>query len=760
MLSKNAKKVMETPTKKNKNQAKLPLQKEVPKEVLEELVGSKENLGTAVALPMVEKTITLPIDHFSYSSLTQLLRNPLIFKMKYIFKIYTSNTGVSGVVGKACHEALRFYYGGNPDVVVPVDPDEARGEATAYGLEYIDKYPDQGIEYGKSGTREDMLARYTKTMANYWAEEPEYHAVIICEKKLKHEIHTMDGQVLPLPAVAIPDLVVEDLAGNIDVVDTKFVASFTSYEAEDYTKIIQAMFLKHVVYEELKRRPRQVIFREVKYTMNKGGEPQIRDYIVPCDHQAYDIIFYNLYNDAVKFLSNPNAIYLPNVSDMFDGEQAGLIYAQGLISADMSDVEVMHKVRDVALKTKKFVTSRTEAVENKNLLPEEKIKMKLAEFGIPVVPEETIVGASVTQYRFKVSAGVRMTTFAKHKHDIEKVLESKGDVRILAPIPGTSLVGIEVANEVRTSVKLTEEHMIMGTLSIPVGVDVTGKAMQVLLNEMPHLLIAGSTGSGKSIMIHSILKALTTQMKHTEMQLVLIDPKRVELVAFNKVPHLQGRKVIYEYDDGVRALMNLVDVMEERYVALETKGCRNIEEYNRKGSTKMQYIVVVIDEFADFILRSKIEEKKNKGSSYKSKSMDWLLEEGTRREIDLSRAKNADTKKEATALLIEALERFDAEDEMKRADANVELLIVRLAQMARAVGIHLIIATQRPSVDVITGLIKANMPTRIALTTSSPTDSEVIIGERGAEKLTGKGDMLFMHPSHGKTRLQGFFIEE
>lgn len=742
MLSKKAKEVIERPKKANKKQAKLEM----------------EPAATEKVITPEGKMIGLPINHFSKSAMIQLLRNPLIFKMKYVFKIYTSNTGVSGIVGRACHEALRYYYGGNPDVVPSNDDVERRGEATAYGLDYIDKYPDGGIDYGKTGTREDMLKNYARFMETYWSEEPEYNNVIMSEKKLEFEVRTRDeGQLLPLPSVTIPDLVDELPNKDLEIIDTKFVSSFTPAESEDYGKIIEAMFLIHGVYAETGKWAKRVIFREIKGSKNKDDSPQIKDYVIPGDHQPYYIIFYNLYRDCVKFLSSPDAIYLPNIEDMFDGEQAGLIYAQGLINADMSDVEVMHKVRDVALTSKKFVVSRTESVENKNLLPEEKIKMKLSEFGIPVVPEETVVGASVTQYRFKVSAGIRMTSFAKHKADIAKVLEAKGDIRILAPIPGTSMVGIEVANETRSAVKLTKEHLVMGSLTIPVGVDVNGKAVQVLLSEMPHLLIAGATGSGKSVIIHAIITALTQEMSDDKMQLILIDPKRVELVAFSKLKHLKGRKIIYEYDDGVRALMNLTDIMEERYQTLEKHQCRNIEEYHKKGKP-MPYIVVVIDEFADFMLRSKIEEKSNKERSYGSRSVDWLRQEVKTREIHLDlpdEISNTEYKK----MLIEALEKFDETDELKRADANVEILIVRLAQMARAVGIHLIIATQRPSVDVITGLIKANMPTRIALTTSSPVDSQVILGEPGAEKLTGKGDMIFMHPSQGKVRLQGFLAE-
>jgi len=344
-----------------------------------------------------------------------------------------------------------------------------------------------------------------------------------------------------------------------------------------------------------------------------------------------------------------------------------------------------------------------------------------------------------------------MTTFAKHKADIAKVLEAKSEIRILAPIPGTSLVGIEVPNEERTAAILDKGELEMGTLMLPIGQDVNGKVVKTNLAEMPHLLIAGSTNSGKSVLLHSLITTLTTQMNDKDMQLVLIDPKRVELIAFAKVPHLQGRKIIYEYEDALRALLNLVDVMEERYQILETHLCRNIEEYHARGS-KMPYIVVVFDEFADFMIRSKIEEKSSKQKSYSSRSLTWLIKEAKSRNGILFVEENV-TKQ----FVIEYLEANDMQDELKREDADVELLIVRLAQMARAVGIHLIIATQRPSVDVITGLIKANLPTRIALTCASPTDSIVILGEPGAEKLTGKGDMLYSFPgNNGKLRLQGF----
>lgn len=728
-----------------------------------------------VAAPATEViTRSMPVDKLSYSDLTLLLRNPLIFKLKAILRIYDSKVGVNAMIGRACHEALKFYYGGDKDRPVPADKTEAQAIAYDTGMAYLENTGDGYIKFGKTGSREKMLQGYAQAMRFYWAEEPEYGEILLCEERLEAELKTVDGQPLPIPAVGVPDLVEQDKHGVVRIYDHKFTKSFTAYEDadgepyEDYIKIIQAMFLWHLLKAKKGIEAKEVVFREVKTSANareNAGQPQIRDYVIPCDHEPYRIIFYNLYRDVVNFLSNPNAVYLPNLSDPFDGEQAGLLYAQGLISADMSDVEVMHKVADVAIVSKKFVTSRLEKIEYAHLPPEERIKVRLAEFGIPVKAEETKVGASVTQYRFRVSAGVRMSVFEKHKADIALAIEAKGAIRIQAPIPGTSLVGIEVENEVRGVSKLLDSHLRTGTLDIPIGINLHGEVVYLPLTKAPHTLIAGATGAGKSVLLHNILHSATTQMPATRLRLILIDPKRVELVAFAKVPHLDGKKVIYERDGAIRTLLELVDNMEERYEALEEIGVRDIEEYNAKAEKPLRYVLTVIDEFADLIIRARA--SKPKKVSYSGKTKEWLHATYNRRVREQARIDGNPIPARKAAIapiqnynknqLEDALTALDQKNELNREDADMETLIVRLAAMGRAVGIHLVIATQRPSVDVITGLIKANFPTRIALTTASATDSEVILGERGAEKLAGKGDMLLQAPGiSGKERLQGF----
>lgn len=717
----------------------------------------------------------MPIDRMSYSMLAQLLRNPLIFKLKHILNVYDGKIGMGGMIGRAGHEALKAYYGGDPDHPLAAIGDKAEEAqlAIALGHAYLEEFSDFYVSYGKTGSRELMLRGYSKAMEFYFAEEPEYHEILMCEEKMEAVLHTVDGQELPLPAVGIPDLVHRRRDGGIEIIDTKFVKSFTDAESEDYVKIIQSQFMWHLLKASKGIVADRMLFREIKYSENareNAGKPQVRDYAIPFSHEQYRIIFYNIYRDAVRFVANPDVVYLPNLSDPFDGEQAGLLYAQGLISADMSDVEVMHKVRDVAFTSKKFVPSRLDRVENRELPPEERIKMRLLEFGIPVEPVEAKVGGTVTQYRFRVSAGVRMSSFAKHEADIARALEAPGRIRILAPIPGTNLVGIEVDAPRREPVALKPEHYRMGTMEIPLGTAVDGEIHYADLTGLPHLLIAGATGSGKSMLIHSILAALTAQVGPDEMDLVLIDPKRVELRKFAKSPHLHGNKVIYEYEDALRALLELTDEMELRYQMLETAGVRDMAELNaaRNGGKPMRYVVVVIDEFADFILRSRMEERKAKRQNYAS--MDKM---GLWRKLKkvMRGVKDAEIKGERVEFLappakyskgdlVEALNRLEEESGANRPDANVEYLITRLAQMARAVGIHLILATQRPSTDVITGIIKANFPARVALTTASPTDSTVILGEPGAERLSGKGDMLFQHPGGARVRLQGFLVEK
>jgi DNA segregation ATPase FtsK/SpoIIIE, S-DNA-T family len=335
----------------------------------------------------------------------------------------------------------------------------------------------------------------------------------------------------------------------------------------------------------------------------------------------------------------------------------------------------------------------------------ETIKKALKDFGIEVAMSEVNVGPTLTQYTLKPSEGVKLNTITARSNDIALALAAH-PIRIEAPIPGKSLVGIEVPNKVSATVSLREVleapdyKDIESNLSLGLGRDVAGKVMAADLKKMPHLLIAGATGSGKSVCMNAILVNLLYKNSPNDLRLLLIDPKRVEFVEYNGIAHLLTN-VVTETDKTISSLRWAVAEMERRYQVLASNNRRNIDAFNDnppEGLDKLPYIVVVIDELADL---------------------------------------------------------------MTQAANEVESSIVRIAQMARAVGMHLIVATQRPSVDVITGLIKANIPARIAFAVPSMADSRTILDQGGAEKLLGKGDMLFLSSDQPQPRrVQGVFLKD
>lgn len=348
------------------------------------------------------------------------------------------------------------------------------------------------------------------------------------------------------------------------------------------------------------------------------------------------------------------------------------------------------------------------------------IRDTLAEFSIEVEMEGANIGPKVTQYTLRPPSGVKLTRITALETNLALNLAASS-LRIEAPIPGQRAVGIEVPNRKAADVRLygiltaKQWNNSREPLAFAIGKDISGEAVVGELNKMPHLLIAGQTGSGKSVMINTLLTSLLYRNSPSEMKLILVDPKQVEMAPYEDIPHLLT-PVITEPEKTISALKWAVNEMERRYRLLAEEKLRDINSYNQKvkhGQKKisvtdgdgnqqqvddgaMPYIVIVIDELADL---------------------------------------------------------------MMVASRDVEALIVRLAQKARAVGIHLVLATQRPSVDVITGLIKANIPARIAFTVASQIDSRTILDQVGAEKLLGQGDMLMLTPSMSKPkRIQGAWV--
>ncbi|HAS81048.1 MAG: translocase FtsK/SpoIIIE protein [Candidatus Nomurabacteria bacterium GW2011_GWE1_32_28] len=349
------------------------------------------------------------------------------------------------------------------------------------------------------------------------------------------------------------------------------------------------------------------------------------------------------------------------------------------------------------------------------------IKRTLANFGIEVEMDEITVGPTVTRYALKPAEGVKLSRIVGLQNDLALSLAAH-PIRIEAPIPGKSLVGIEIPNKSKSIVGLAtllSDSKFQNSpkpLTIALGRGISGKAMFGNLAKMPHALVAGTTGSGKSVTIHSIITSLLYRNGPDDLKLILIDPKRVELTLYNNIPHLLT-PVITEAKKTILALKWAAKEMDRRYDILEAESVRDIESYHTNVFGKNP--------------------KKTKTG-----------EDGTKTEVDADRLPYI-------VIIIDELA-----DIMSSYPRELESAIVRLAQMSRAVGIHLILSTQRPEVNVITGLIKANIPARVALKVSSQIDSRTILDAGGAEKLLGAGDMLYSSGEAQPERLQSAFISE
>ena len=353
----------------------------------------------------------------------------------------------------------------------------------------------------------------------------------------------------------------------------------------------------------------------------------------------------------------------------------------------------------------KNVSNKANEVKAKESISE--LEKVLSDFDITGKVVQVNIGPTVTQFELEIKAGTKVSKLLSIQREIALALAAK-DVRIEAPIPGKSTIGIELPNKVNSSVSFREVLSKMpdvdekNLLAVGLGKDIMGKVKWMEINSTPHLLVAGATGSGKSVCVNCIITSILMRTKPDQVKLVMIDPKKVELTMYNGIPHLLA-PVVTDPKKASVALKNIVAEMEKRYDIFERTKNKNIKGYNKFCEThpeypKMPYIVVIIDELADLMLV---------------------------------------------------------------AAKEVEDSIMRITQMARAAGIHLIVATQRPSTDVITGVVKANIPSRISFAVSSSIDSRTILDSVGAEKLFGKGDMLFLpmgdnHP----TRIQGAFVSE
>lgn len=670
------------------------------------------------------------IDHYSYSSLVKFSTNPFMFKVKYINgdHIESAHT-VSGVIGKAFHVAMQNYY--ESKVIPELDPLKIGLEM---GMNYMEEYVDNYIEYSsvvpnKQKAQEILAFAYNSYITQKADEKCE---LVATEELIEEEIDVeWKGERLRMPIKLkgyLDKLVRED--GKLKIVDYKTTRSFTDPDKIDGAKIIQAVQYYFLVYAKYGEQPYSMVYEEVKTSKNSGvnaGEPQLKEYeIVYEDNEQFFDFYFRFYGDVTKAIQG-ESVFVPNINDFYDNEVALISYIHRLdIPEDkarqMKEMRVNNitdllrkQIENAGNMRKLLKTAEKKFISAKNLnynamKQEEKIQTKLMEHGMLIKFDSKVEGNTVDLYRYTPSIGLKMSKLKGYVADIEQVVGATG-IRILAPIPNTTLVGFEVPKKNR---KFIETKPKPKGFELAIGVDIMGEEYRFDIRNAPHMLVAGATGSGKSVFLNSMIDQLTG---NKDVDLHLFDPKMVELAQFS------SQAVEYETDTEKihEAIEDLVKEMNARYKVLSKAGVRNIKQY----TGKMRYKVVIIDEFGDLIMSNVVVEKEvETGETYTSGEL-------------------------------------KGKPKMKREKTNLSSEITKnillLAQKARASGIHIVIATQRPSVDIITGSIKANFPCKAVFRTAKETDSRVVLDEAGAEKLLGRGDMLFSS-DEGLVRLQGYLI--
>lgn len=622
--------------------------------------------------------------------------NPVLFKINYINKDrFDTTMGISGVLGSAFHQAMEVYYGGS-DTLIPSNESEAIEYGMKAGMDYLDKYNDGFISYSKTiPNKQKAFDLFTFCFQSYIKEHP-YNpdTLVSVEEEIEERIDIVwKGKKLSLPVKMKGRLdKVEKIDNKLKIKDYKTCYSFSDPEKIDGSKIIQSIVYYLLAYAKFEEEPYSVIFEEVKYSKNSDGTSQVRQYeIVYAENELYFDFFFRFYEDMIRAL-NGQMVYVPNVNTLYDNEVSIISYIHRLdIEETTAELLKLHKVENLTELLKKEIQSAGNmrklmktleenftSAKNLNydkMKNEEKIQTKLMEHGMMLQFDSKIEGSTVDLYRYTPSIGLKMSRVRNYVHDIEQVLGISG-VRVLAPIQNSTMVGFEVPRADRKFPDVPAGN----DFNIAIGQTIMGEPRRFDIRQAPHLLIAGASGSGKSVFLGTLIEQLS-RIPNTELH--LFDPKRVELAMF------KDKATEYQYDGKEIAvsLKHLVNEMNSRYEIMAQKGVRKIEEMT---DGKFKYKFVVIDEFGDLILHETI---------------------------------------------------------------NATLL--ELVQKARACGIHVIIATQRPSTKIISGDIKANFPIKIVFRTAKSVDSRVVMDEEGAEKLLGKGDMLFTG-DHGVERLQGY----
>lgn len=658
-----------------------------------------------------------PLDHISASSMISFSTNPILFKIKYLNRDeIDTTTNISAVIGKAFHHAMEVYYAKDG----PTDEGEAIRLALEAGMEYMAAYPEGFINYSKTvDVRQKALERVSFAVTEYVKfAKRDAETTVACEEKLVSEIDIDwrgEKVKLPVPLKGYIDRTTRDAKGRLKIRDYKTCSSFSDLDKIDGCKIIQAVEYYLLAYAAYGEAPYSLTYEEVKTTKNKDGGPQVREYeIVFGDNELYFDFYFRLFADMVRAL-NGEMVYVPNVRTMFDNEVSIVAYIQRLDVPEQAAKEMKkHQVSTLtdvlksemqsAANVRKLMSAvegqltEAKSMNYESMKNNDKIQTKFLEHGIVLRFDSVVEGATVDLYRFSPSIGVKMSRIKQYAEDIQQVLGAT-TVRVLAPIPGTTLVGFEVPRETRRFPTLPAA----AGYEIAIGETINGDICRFDLRDAPHMLVAGSSGSGKSVFLHSLIR----QLLETESILKLADPKQVEFAQYGAVT---------ERDEIAAMISGLVDEMQDRYARLRELKMRDARQAGWKP------IFLFVDEYADLVT----------GDEHRKPRAVRVTETMTK--------KGKVTLKETSG------------DEATIAD-NVQ----RIAQKGRAAGIHIILATQRASTKIVTGDVKVNFPVKAVFRMAKKVDSQVMLDEDGAEQLLGKGDMLFS-TDQGIQRLQGFYL--
>lgn len=590
----------------------------------------------------------------SHSAIMCFLNNQIQFKKRYIAKVYDEPSSPALVVGKAMHKMIEERLKGQSIEV-----------AIQSGLQEIENIADYEIDYGKTGSREKIIDQYQKLSTIVINELPTYDDILAIEDRVECELSIRNKKI---PMKGYID-VVRDLGDTLEIVDWKSVTSYSDEDTENWAYLIQSWIYVQLIEFKYKKPVSRVVFKEIKKTINRDGMPQIKDYVLDRHgiEEANDVIG-RVVKAVSDYVDNPNATYFPNPRDMMNGAQSMHIVAQ----MEGVTVRTVHTTE----RREKFAPVNTvvaEDIADDSGSETERIMAKLVEFGVGGRIDEVVKSSTVDTYLLKPNRGVKMSKLAGMGDDLSLALGSDA-VRVIAPIYGTQTVGIEVPHEQsfpKFDGKATSHQ-------IPIGVDTMNNVIYDDISKMPHMLIGGQTGSGKSVFIRNIIQSLTN------CQVDIIDMKGLDFEDL-------GKNIISEVPAALMLIKKLVHLMDERYK-------------NKRVNAKRR--VLIIDEYADLVMQTG-----------KEKHEIGVFDE------------NGKLKTKTTTI-----------DTRKQLETD----LTRILQKGRAANINVIIATQRPSADIVAPIIKANCPVKACLRVATAKNSEIILDEAGGERLLGKGDMLYL----------------